>query len=54
MGTPWGMIYAKKEASEYAGKLEDLRRKVDRALQILETDNPDIELVIKILKEKER
>ena len=54
MGTPWGMIQARKEASEYAEKLKDLHRKVDEALKLLKEDNPDIKRVIKILEGKEK
>lgn len=53
METPWGWIQAKREASEYAEKLEDLQRKVDEVLKLLKEDNPDIKRVIKILEEKE-
>lgn len=53
MNVPWGKIYAEKRATEYAKKLEDLQSKVDKALKLLKMDNPDIELVIKILEEKE-
>lgn len=52
MGTPWGWIQAKKEASEYAEKLKDLQRKVDEAIKLLGEDNPDIKRVIKILEGK--
>ena len=53
MGTPWGWIQAKKEATEYAEKLKDLRRKVDKALKLLKMDNPDIEQVVRILEEED-
>jgi hypothetical protein len=53
MEVPWGMIQARKEATEYKGKLGDLQRKVNKALKLLKTDNPDIELVIRVLEEKE-
>lgn len=52
MNVPWGKIYAEKRATEYAEKLKDLQHKVNKALQSLKMDNPDIELVIRILEEK--
>ena len=46
MEISWGWIYKKKE-------LEDLQRRVDKALKLLKKDNPDIQLVIRILEGKE-
>lgn len=45
MEVPWGMIQAKKE-------LKDLQRRVDKALELLKMDKPDIKLVIRILEGK--
>ena len=52
MEAPWGMIQARKETTEYKGKLGDLQRKVNKALKLLKMDNPDTELVIRVLEEK--
>lgn len=52
MEVPWGMIQARKEAAEYKENLGDLQRKVNKALKLLKMDNPDIELVIRVLEEK--
>ena len=52
MNVPWGMIQARKEATEYRGKLEDLQRKVNKALKLLKKEKPDIKLVIRVLEEK--
>lgn len=50
METPWGWIMAEKRAKEKESKLEDLRSRVDKAIELLQKDNPDIKLVIRILK----
>jgi hypothetical protein len=50
MNVPWGMIKARKEASEYKEKLGDLQRRVDKALKLLKIDKPDIKLVIRVLE----
>ena len=52
MDVPWRMIYAEKRASEYVKKLEDLQSKVDKALELLKMDNPNIKVVIRILAGK--
>ncbi len=45
-GVPWGLIQAKN-------KLKDLQCKVDEALKLLKTGNPDIQRVIRMLEGKE-
>ena len=52
MEIPWGMIQARKEAAEYEENLGDLQRKENKALKLLKMDNPDIELVVRVLEEK--
>jgi hypothetical protein len=52
VGIPWGMIQARKEAAGYEENLGDLQRKVNKALKLLKMDNPDIELVVRVLEEK--
>lgn len=47
MDNLWGWIHRKKE-------LKDLQGKVDKALELLKADNPDIQRVIRILEGKEK
>ena len=50
MEFPWGQIMAEKRAKEKESKLEDLQSRVDKAIELLQKDNPDIKLVIRTLK----
>ncbi len=52
MGTPWGMITARKEAKKHGDKLEELKERIDKAIELLKMEKPDIELVIRILEEE--
>ncbi len=49
--TPWGMINAKREAAGYRSNLSETETKINKALIILKSKNPDINQVIKILEE---
>ena len=49
MGTPWGMINARKETKKYENKSVDLQKRINKAVELLKMDNPDIERVIKVL-----
>ncbi len=53
MNAPWGKIMADKKAEEYRIKLDDLQRRVDKAVELLQKDKPDIESVISILRPQE-
>lgn len=50
MSIPWGKINADKNAEEYRSKLIDLQKRVEKALELLQKEKPDINLVINILK----
>jgi len=54
MEFPWGQLMAEKRAKEKESKLEDLQSKVDKAIELLQKDNPDIKLVIRTLKTAKR
>lgn len=54
MSTPWGKIMADKKAEEYRIKLEDLQKRVEKALDLLQKDKPDIKSAINILKPQEQ
>jgi hypothetical protein len=53
MGTPWGWIQAKKQADEYSGEINVLKKRIDKFLKLLKMDNPDIQQAIRVLEEKE-
>ncbi|MFC1941990.1 hypothetical protein ACFLWU_02095 [Chloroflexota bacterium] len=53
MNVPWGKINAQKETARYKEYLGDLQRRVNKALELLKMDNPNIEQVIRILEQKE-
>ncbi len=47
----WGMINARQEASLYRSNLVEVHSKVKKALQLLKTNNPNINEVVRILED---
>lgn len=50
MSAPWGKIMADQKAKEYEIKLYNLQKRVNKAIELLQKDEPDIESVISILR----
>jgi hypothetical protein len=48
--TPWGMIKARQAASQSQSDFGELQKKVDKALQLLKMEKPDIAQVIEVLE----
>jgi hypothetical protein len=51
MTTPWGMIHARREAAGYARTLTSLRRRIEKATELLEEslDSSDLGLVCELV-----
>ena len=53
MSTPWGKIMADKKAREYETKFDRFQKRVDKAIEFLQKDEPDIKSAINILRQKD-